>query len=448
MQLVALDEDAPVERVEVDGVGGPAGQRFAQDVAGALAAQGREASAAPQPGGDPVVHLLGRKALQLGVVQQPFGHRADVHLDQPAVDDVVGGDVEEIVVAGAAPPAVTQGGVQHLVGEDEPPLLVREPLERVDVDLACGGVHGSHGDVVRAGEFGVGDDGQSGRESAEQRVGRDEPVEGAVPGALGDALTGEPVPAAARDVHRGGDRTGQGVREGELPVGQGGVPARPLDQQLVGFAVRAAAPFVGGRDVGLAPAGGELLLVAVGVALGKVVGGGADGEGGEEAVDDGAAGGEVEAVGLLAELLGGGEVTETEVEESMGERPGPLAGFGPAGGVDVHPPVGVRPDEALAGGVGVALGTDEVGVDGCEGGVAAHQVGAGGEGLGGRVGAVRAVLAGSAQRRASTRRGMSRAASTRNQAGSTGLPSASSAMTVWATSTEISASWTSSDLAR
>lgn len=47
VQLVALDEGAPVERVEVDGVGGPAGQGFAQDVADALAAQGREASAAP-----------------------------------------------------------------------------------------------------------------------------------------------------------------------------------------------------------------------------------------------------------------------------------------------------------------------------------------------------------------------------------------------------------------
>lgn len=134
VQIEALGESPAVEAVEVDVVAGRA-ERTAEDVADALAARGGQAADAAQVAGDAVVDLLGGQPGQLRVVQQTLGHGADLHLDEPAVDDVVAGHVEEVRVAGAAAVAVAQGGVQHLVGEDEPPLLVVVPAQRVDVDL-------------------------------------------------------------------------------------------------------------------------------------------------------------------------------------------------------------------------------------------------------------------------------------------------------------------------
>lgn len=67
---------------------------------------------------------------------------------------------------------------------------------------------------------------------------------------------------------------------------------------------------VRGGDAVAAPAGGRLLFVPAGVLGGEVVGGAADGEGQQEAVDDDAAGGELGG-GLRAVLvLGGGYVAE------------------------------------------------------------------------------------------------------------------------------------------
>lgn len=201
-------------------------ERRAEDVAEALAAQGGQASHPAQVHGDAVVDLLGGQTGQLGVVQQPFGHDADLHLAQPAVDDVVAGDVEEVGVAGAAAVAVAQGGVQHLVGQDEPPLLVVEGAQRIDVDLARLRVHGGDLDAVRAGEFGVGDERDAGREGAEQRVGGDEPAQGPLPGTPGGRRAVQGVAPSTRHVHRGGHGAGQGGGERQLPVGRPpGVPA-------------------------------------------------------------------------------------------------------------------------------------------------------------------------------------------------------------------------------
>lgn len=63
---------------------------------------------------------------------------------------------------------MAQGGVEHLVGQNEAPFLVLQPPQRVDVDLAGLGVDGGDGDVVGAGEFGVGDEGDAGRDATEQ----------------------------------------------------------------------------------------------------------------------------------------------------------------------------------------------------------------------------------------------------------------------------------------
>lgn len=134
VQVEALGQASAVEAVEVDVVAGWA-QRAAEDVADALAARGGQAAHAAQVSGDAVVDLLGGEPGQLRVVQQAFGHGADLHLDEPAVDDVVAGDVEEVRVAGAAAVAVAQGGVQHLVGQDEAPFLVVVAAQGVDVDL-------------------------------------------------------------------------------------------------------------------------------------------------------------------------------------------------------------------------------------------------------------------------------------------------------------------------
>ncbi len=228
-------------------------------------------------------------------------------------------------------------------------------------------------------------------------------------------------------------------------VGRLSVPAVPLHQVQVRLVARGAAALVRGRDAVPAPAGGELLLVAVRVCAGEALRGPPDGEAQQEAVDDDAAGGEVRAVGLHPDALGGRDMAEAEVEDRVGERPGPGGRFGEPIGVDVQGGGGADADEALARGVLAVLLTADVELHGGQRRVEPHQPHALGEGLRRAVPLLRPVAA---HRRASTSRGMSRAASTRNQEGSTGLPSASEAMTVWATSTEISASCTSSDLAR
>jgi hypothetical protein len=169
VQVEALGEAAAVELVEVDVVTGRA-QRGAEHVAHALAAQGGQAALAAQVAGDAVVDLLGGQVRELWIVKQPLGHGADVHLGRPAVDHVVAGDVEQVGVANAAAVAVAQGGVQHLVGQDEPPFLVVELPQRVDVDLACLGVDGGDRDAVRAGELRVGDQLDAGRDAAELGV--------------------------------------------------------------------------------------------------------------------------------------------------------------------------------------------------------------------------------------------------------------------------------------
>lgn len=267
----------------------------------ALAPQGGQAAHPAQVGRDPVVDLLRRQIRQLRVVQQSVGHRADLHRAQPAVDDVVAGDVEEVRVAGAAPVAVAQGGVQHLVGEDEPPFLVVEFAQRVDVDLARLRVDRRDGDVVGAREFGVGDQGDAGRDATEQRVGGDEPAQRPLPGLQPGGSAAHRGTAAARHVHRRGHGARQGVREGELPVRRGtALPGVPGHQQLVRVGTGRTAAVVRGRDPVAAPAGGELLLVATRVRRRQVLGGAADREAEQEAVDHGAAGGEVVAVGLLA----------------------------------------------------------------------------------------------------------------------------------------------------
>lgn len=344
-----MGEAAPVELVEVDVVA-RAAERAAEDVADALAAQGGQAAHPAQVAGDPVVDLLGGEVLQLRVVQEAFGHPADLHLAQPAVDDVVGGDVEEVGVADAAAVAVAQGGVQHLVGEDEPPFLVVESAQRVDVDLGRAGVDGGDGDAVGAGEFGVGDEGDAGRDAAEEGVGGDEPVQRPFPGLESGGSAAHRGAPAACHVHRHGDGAGEGVGEVELPVGGlAALPGVPGHEQLVRFAARRTAALVEGRDAVAAPAGGELVLVAARVGGGQVLGGDADGEAEQEAVDDGAVGREGGTVGLDAELRGRRDVAEAQVDDAVRDRPRPLGGFGPAGGVDVQHAVGI---DAYQAGVG------------------------------------------------------------------------------------------------
>lgn len=302
-----------------------------------------------------------------------------------------------------------------------------------------------------AGEFGVGDEGDARRDAAEQRVGGDEPAQGPLPGLQSGGTAEHVVAAAAREVEGGGHGAGQGVGEGQLPVRDLTVVAVPGDEQLVGVAARSTAVLVGGGDAALAtPGRGDALLVAVGVRRRQVVRSAADREGRQEAVDHGAAGGQVVAVGLDALAGGGGYVAETEVDQGVGDGPGPVGGLGVAGGVQVDPAVGADAGESVAGGDLALLLPAQLDLHGRQRRVGPHQLHALGAVLGGRVLLLLLLLllAGAAHRRASTSRGMSRAASTRNQAGSSGLPSASEAMTLWATSTEISASCTSSDLAR
>lgn len=240
--------------------------------------------------------------------------------------------------------------MQHLVGQDEPPLLVVEGAQRIDVDLARLRVHGGDLDAVRAGEFGVGDERDAGREGAEQRVGGDEPAQGPLPGTPGGRRAVQGVAPAARHVHRGGHGAGQGGGERRLPVGRPpGVPA-PRNEHLVGFPACGAAVLVGGRESGAPPAGGELLLVAAGVRRRKVVGGGADAEGQQKPVDDRAARGAFVPVRLVAPVRGGGEVSEAEVEGGVRERPGPAGGFDDAGGVRVQGGSGPRARAACRAG--------------------------------------------------------------------------------------------------
>ena len=82
---------------------------------------------------EPLVDLLGGEALPIGVVRQherglePFIRKEEVYLE-------VGRDIEEFLVAVAAPQEVEQRAVPDLVGKDEESLLRRELRVEVDVD--------------------------------------------------------------------------------------------------------------------------------------------------------------------------------------------------------------------------------------------------------------------------------------------------------------------------
>src|SRR6185437_6579979 len=111
-------------------------QRLAEYVAQSDATQGRELAVATQVRGDAVVDLFGGHALQDRVVERTVRHAADAHLQEPAVDHQVGGNVPQVRVAATDTLTVAQCGVQHLVGHHEPPLAQRHADERIDVDLA------------------------------------------------------------------------------------------------------------------------------------------------------------------------------------------------------------------------------------------------------------------------------------------------------------------------
>ena len=153
------------------------GQRLTEHVAQPAPAQRGQPAQPPQIGRDRVVHRLDREPGEVLVVEHAVGHVPDGHLDQPAVDHEVGRDVPQVRVAPAHPVAVAQRGVQHLVGQHEPPLGLAEVGERVDVDLGGRGAHRGDRDVPAAGEVGVGHDGELRGQPAEQRVRRDEPAD-------------------------------------------------------------------------------------------------------------------------------------------------------------------------------------------------------------------------------------------------------------------------------
>jgi hypothetical protein len=114
---------AAVVLVQVDGARRPGvGQRFTEYVAQSAPAQRGQPAQPAKVGGDGVVHGLDREPGEVLVEEHPVGHIAHTHLDQPAVDHEVGRDVPQVRVAPAHPVAVAQGGVQHLVGQHEPPL--------------------------------------------------------------------------------------------------------------------------------------------------------------------------------------------------------------------------------------------------------------------------------------------------------------------------------------
>jgi hypothetical protein len=69
---------------------------------------------------------------------------------------------------GSRPPTRSaQSGVEHLVGQDEAPLLVAVDGERVDVDLAEGRVDRRDPDLLRPGQVEVGHDRHAGRDRPE-----------------------------------------------------------------------------------------------------------------------------------------------------------------------------------------------------------------------------------------------------------------------------------------
>lgn len=239
---------------------------------------------------------------------------------------------------------------------------------------------------MRAGEFGVRDDRDARRDATEEGVGGDEPAQRPLPRLPRGHTAAHRVATAARHVHRGGDRAGQRVGEGELPVRRPAAePAVPRHQQLVRLGARRTAALVHGRDAVAAPAHGELLLVAVGIRHRQVRGGPADREAEQEAVDDDAAGGDVEPVGLGAHTGRRRDMAEAEMQGAVRDRPGPLDGVGPALGVDVQHAVGVDAHESVVRRLLAVLLTAGAEPDGGQRAIGPHEPHPLGERLSGQV---------------------------------------------------------------
>ncbi len=99
----------------------------AEHVAEAEAAHGGELAEPAHVGNDAVVDAFGGKVFEFGIVEATdVGQAADAHLDEPAVDHEVAGDVPEVGVASVSTVAVGEANVEHFVGDNETALLLRE----------------------------------------------------------------------------------------------------------------------------------------------------------------------------------------------------------------------------------------------------------------------------------------------------------------------------------
>ncbi len=154
----------------------PVGDPPAEDVAETHAAQGCQLAIAAHIGHDPIIDSLGGLTLQVRVVQRAEARqRSDVHLDQPAVDHVIAGDVPQERIASLTAGMVAQPHVQQFMSHHEAAFVIAQAGIWIHIDFAHFGIDRGNRDAHATTQRRVLDDFECRRQRAKQRITADEP---------------------------------------------------------------------------------------------------------------------------------------------------------------------------------------------------------------------------------------------------------------------------------